>query len=69
VTALELAGVEPYLDRYDIAAAEDWEVRLGELIQSAGPLSVATASPVLFSGVESIFLPALREAARRVAAL
>ena len=35
VTVLELAGYEPYLDRHDIAAAEDWEVRLGDLIQSA----------------------------------
>jgi hypothetical protein len=35
VTGLELAGFEPYLDRHDIAAAEDWEVRLGDLIQSA----------------------------------
>jgi hypothetical protein len=35
VTGLELAGFEPYLDRHDIAAAEDWEARLGDLIQSA----------------------------------
>ncbi len=35
VTGLELAGFEPYLDRHDIAAAEDWEARLGALIQSA----------------------------------
>jgi TIR domain len=35
VTGLELAGFEPYLDRHDIAAAEDWEVRLGDLIQNA----------------------------------
>ena len=34
-TGLELAGFEPYLDRHDIAAAEDWEARLGALIQSA----------------------------------
>ena len=32
---LEVAGFEPYLDRHDIAAAEDWEARLGGLIQSA----------------------------------
>jgi TIR domain/WD domain, G-beta repeat len=32
---LEVAGFESYLDRHDIAAAEDWEARLGGLIQSA----------------------------------
>ena len=35
VTGLDLAGFAPFLDRHDIAAAEDWEVRLGALIQSA----------------------------------
>ena len=35
VTGLELADFAPFLDRHDIAAAEDWETRLGELIQSA----------------------------------
>jgi len=35
VTGLELAGFQPYLDRHDIAAAEEWEARLGALIQSA----------------------------------
>ena len=35
VAGLELAGFEPYLDRHDIAAAEDWQARLGGLIQSA----------------------------------
>ena len=35
VVGLEIAGFEPYLDRRDIAAAEDWEARLGGLIQSA----------------------------------
>ena len=35
VTGLELTGFEPSLDRHDIAAAEDWEARLGVLIQSA----------------------------------
>ena len=35
VTEPELAGFEPYLYRYDIAAAEDWEARLGTLVQSA----------------------------------
>jgi TIR domain len=32
---LELAGFEPYLDKHDIAAGEDWEARLGRLIESA----------------------------------
>ena len=31
----QVAGFEPYLDKHDIAAAEDWEARLGGLIQSA----------------------------------
>jgi TIR domain/WD domain, G-beta repeat len=35
VTGLGLAGFAPFLDRHDIAAAEDWEARLGGLIQSA----------------------------------
>ena len=35
VTGLELADFEPFLDRHDIAVAEDWEARLGALIQSA----------------------------------
>jgi TIR domain len=35
VTGLGLAGFAPFLDRHDIAAAEDWEARLGALIQSA----------------------------------
>jgi hypothetical protein len=35
VTGLELVGFEPFLDRHDIAAAEDWEARLGALIQNA----------------------------------
>jgi len=35
VTGLELSGFAPFLDRHDIAAAEDWEARLGALIQSA----------------------------------
>ena len=32
---LEVAGFEAFLDRHDIAAAEDWEARLDGLIQSA----------------------------------
>jgi hypothetical protein len=32
---LEVAGFEPFLDRHDIAAGEDWEARLGALIQAA----------------------------------
>jgi hypothetical protein len=35
VGGLKLAQFEPYLDRHDIAPAEDWEARLGALIQSA----------------------------------
>ncbi|HCK84161.1 MAG TPA: hypothetical protein DHW63_06500, partial [Hyphomonadaceae bacterium] len=32
---LEVAGFQPFLDRHDIAAGEDWEARLGALIQAA----------------------------------
>jgi formylglycine-generating enzyme required for sulfatase activity len=35
VAGLELAGFAPFLDRHDIAAGEDWETRLGGLIQEA----------------------------------
>ena len=35
VAGLELAGFRPFIDRHDIAAAEDWEARLGALILSA----------------------------------
>jgi hypothetical protein len=35
VAGLEVAGFEPYLDRHDIAVAEDWEKRLGGLIYTA----------------------------------
>src|SRR5262245_29600915 len=32
VVALKLAGFDAYLDRHDIAKAEDWEARIGDLI-------------------------------------
>ena len=35
VGGLELAGFSPFLDRHDIAAGEDWQARLGGLIQEA----------------------------------
>jgi hypothetical protein len=35
VAGLELAGFRPFLDRHDIAVAEDWEARLGALILGA----------------------------------
>jgi hypothetical protein len=35
VAGVELAGFRPFLDRQDIAAAEDWEARLGALILGA----------------------------------
>jgi len=35
VTGLELTGFQPYLDKHDIAAGEDWEARLGRLIEAA----------------------------------
>src|SRR5690349_17316929 len=35
VAGLELAGFAPFLDRHDIAAGEDWEARLGGLIEQS----------------------------------
>src|SRR5262245_53082859 len=35
LVGLQLAGFEPYLDKHDIAAGEDWEARLGRLIEAA----------------------------------
>ncbi len=35
VAGLELAGFAPFLDRHDIVAGEDWEARLGGLIEHA----------------------------------
>lgn len=40
VAGLEVAGFDAVLDRHDIAAAEDWEVRLENLIQSADSVIV-----------------------------
>jgi hypothetical protein len=40
VAGLQLVGFRPYLDRHDIAAAEDWEARLSalSLAKDTGPL-------------------------------
>jgi hypothetical protein len=35
LAGLQLVGFEPYLDKHDIAAGEDWEQRLGRLIEAA----------------------------------
>ncbi len=35
VAGLELTGFDPFIDQHDIAAAEDWEERLGALIRDA----------------------------------
>src|SRR5262250_419350 len=35
LSGLEFAGFEPYLDKHDIAAGEDWEARLSRLIEAA----------------------------------
>jgi hypothetical protein len=35
VTGLEFGGFQPYLDKHDIAAGEEWETRLGRLIEAA----------------------------------
>jgi formylglycine-generating enzyme required for sulfatase activity len=35
VTGLDVVGFQPYLDKHDIAAGEDWEARLSRLIEAA----------------------------------
>jgi hypothetical protein len=35
LVGLQIAGFEPYLDKHDIAAGEEWEQRLGRLIEAA----------------------------------
>src|SRR5215470_6902825 len=35
VAGLEYGGFAPFLDRHDIAAGEDWEARLGGLIEQS----------------------------------
>ena len=35
LAGLQLVGFKPYLDKHDIAAGEDWETRLGRLIEAA----------------------------------
>src|SRR5262244_2397173 len=35
IAGLELAGFAPFLDRHDIAVGEDWEARLGGLIEQS----------------------------------
>src|SRR5215471_7997159 len=44
VAGLELAGFEPFIDRHDISAGEDWEARLGGLI-AASDTVVFVVSP------------------------
>jgi WD40 repeat protein len=50
VAGLEVANFEPYLDRHDIAAAEDWEARLGGLIQSADTVVFILSPAAVKSG-------------------
>jgi hypothetical protein len=35
VAGLEYGGFAPFLDRHDISAGEDWEARLGDLIEKS----------------------------------
>src|SRR6516162_8630653 len=35
LVGLVLTGFEPYLDKHDIAPGEDWQTRLGRLIEAA----------------------------------
>ena len=49
LAGLRVAGFEPYLDKHDIAAGEDWEARLGRLIDAADTamrrLTITAARP------------------------
>jgi hypothetical protein len=49
VALLELAGFAPFLDRHDIAAGEDWEKRLGGLIQEADTVVFVVSSEAIKS--------------------
>src|SRR5215471_8068465 len=51
---LEVAGFEASLDRHDIAAGEDWEARLGGLIQAADTV-VFVLSPVAVASERCIW--------------
>lgn len=44
LVGLQIAGFDPYLDKRDIAAGEDWEARLGRLIESSDTM-VLVISP------------------------
>jgi TIR domain len=35
IAGLEITGFQPYLDKHDIAPGEEWEARLGRLIEAA----------------------------------
>jgi len=44
LAGLELVGFQPYLDKHDIAAGEDWQARLGRLVEEADTV-VCVISP------------------------
>ncbi|MCB1510831.1 MAG: SUMF1/EgtB/PvdO family nonheme iron enzyme [Hyphomicrobiaceae bacterium] len=46
---LEAAGFDAYLDKHDIAAGEDWEARLGNLIESADTVVFVISSAAVAS--------------------
>ena len=50
VTGLKLLGFEPLLDRHDIAAAEEWEARLGVLIERADTIVFIISPAAVKSG-------------------
>jgi hypothetical protein len=63
VDGLDVAGFRAFLDRQDIAAAEDWEARLGALILGADTVSrpaiLATRSERMLCIIKSIILPSI----------
>jgi len=48
VAGLEIAGFAPFLDRRDITSGEDWEARLGALIQLR---QAAPTTPLVFVNI------------------
>src|SRR5262249_61206762 len=49
LAGLRAAGFEPYLDKHDIAAGEDWEARLGRLIEAADTVVIVISPDAVAS--------------------
>ena len=49
LAGLELAGFAPYLDKQDIVAGEDWQARLGRLIEAADTVVIVMSRDAVAS--------------------